>query len=326
MESHVDISKVLDVWKKLCNSWDWLSNANVCTKGTRIILGWNIEIVDVMLLAQTDQVFNTWTQKPKKGVGLLKKIDRVSDHSPCVLQLLSISPDQPKPFKFANFLADKEGFRDLVANAWQDDIGGHNMFKVVKKLRSLKRPLRKILFQQGNLHARVDQCRADLDEIQAEIDKDPTNSGLREKETIVLKKFNDASYDEECFLKQKSKVEWLKCGDSNSKFFHNSVKSKNHRSRIEVIKDVNGVIHEGKAAALALVAHYENFLGSRGDMSPFMHDGLFSRIIDTQQANDMIRTVSQEEIKKAMFSIGDNKAPGPDGFSSAFFKKTWDCR
>ena len=30
-----------------------------------------------------------------------------------------------------------------------------------------------------------------------------------------------------------------------------------------------------------------------------------------------------EEIKEALFSIPDNKSPGPDGFSSDFFKHSW---
>ncbi|KAJ0453055.1 putative RNA-directed DNA polymerase [Helianthus annuus] len=38
----------------------------------------------------------------------------------------------------------------------------------------------------------------------------------------------------------------------------------------------------------------------------------------------MVRPVTREEVKKAMFSIGENKAPGPDGFTSAFFKHAWD--
>ena len=33
--------------------------------------------------------------------------------------------------------------------------------------------------------------------------------------------------------------------------------------------------------------------------------------------------ISHEEIKKALFSIDDYKAPGPDGFSSFFFKAAW---
>ena len=33
--------------------------------------------------------------------------------------------------------------------------------------------------------------------------------------------------------------------------------------------------------------------------------------------------ITHEEIKKAMFSINDSKAPSPDGFSSLFFKEAW---
>ncbi|GKB89177.1 putative RNA-directed DNA polymerase, eukaryota, reverse transcriptase zinc-binding domain protein, partial [Tanacetum coccineum] len=39
---------------------------------------------------------------------------------------------------------------------------------------------------------------------------------------------------------------------------------------------------------------------------------------------NMVQNVTNEEIKAAMFDIGDDRAPGPDGFTSAFFKKSWD--
>jgi hypothetical protein len=38
----------------------------------------------------------------------------------------------------------------------------------------------------------------------------------------------------------------------------------------------------------------------------------------------LIRDVSNLEIKDALFSLHDNKAPGPDGYTALFFKKTWD--
>ena len=36
------------------------------------------------------------------------------------------------------------------------------------------------------------------------------------------------------------------------------------------------------------------------------------------------KAISHEEIKEVIFSIDDSKAPGPDGFSSRFFKVAWD--
>ncbi|GJV32713.1 RNA-directed DNA polymerase, eukaryota, reverse transcriptase zinc-binding domain protein [Tanacetum coccineum] len=42
------------------------------------------------------------------------------------------------------------------------------------------------------------------------------------------------------------------------------------------------------------------------------------------EAIDMIREVTNKEIKDAIFDVGDNRAPGPDGYSSLFFKRAWN--
>lgn len=36
----------------------------------------------------------------------------------------------------------------------------------------------------------------------------------------------------------------------------------------------------------------------------------------------MVTDVSDDEIKQAMFDIGDNKAPGPDGYMARFYKSS----
>nr|GEY02122.1 hypothetical protein [Tanacetum cinerariifolium] len=54
------------------------------------------------------------------------------------------------------------------------------------------------------------------------------------------------------------------------------------------------------------------------------NEGLFSTMLDQDEAEDMIRVVSNKEIKDAMFDIGDNRAPSPDGYSSLFFKRAWN--
>nr|XP_043639257.1 uncharacterized protein LOC122610328 [Erigeron canadensis] len=386
---------------KVFRSWDWTSNGNVCDKGTRIIMGWNTDVVDVMVIAQSDQVmhnqviykldnksffcsfvyvanhykqrrdlwadlckhkcfagdnpwvllgdFNsalfledsffgsscmsigvhefkecvqnievmdinssgfhyTWTHKPKHGSGVLKKIDRVmgniqfcqdfpsshaifqpyrtSDHSPCILKLPNVQRDRPKPFKFANFLVHKKEFTEIVKCNWNVSVDCCKMYKVVKKLKTLKHPIRSLLYKQGNLHERVTKLRIELDQIQKTIDLNPSDERSRELETertfTVLSKLNIIQV-ESC------------------------------RLRI----DTGGV-------AKALVAHYEAFLGTNSPETQFDPGGVFNSKLTSQKALDMVKNVTDDEIKAAMFSIGDNKAPGPDGFSSLFFKKSWD--
>ncbi|XP_021994626.1 uncharacterized protein LOC110891242 [Helianthus annuus] len=437
-ESHVDVSRLSQVCRSVFRSWDWTSNGARCSKGTRIIIGWNPAVFDVMVLSQTDQVvhlqlffkkdnkvafcsvvyaanyyvtrrelwhhlsmhksfvgnnpwvimgdFNsalnledksmgassvtrsmiefqecvddlemldinrtglhfTWSQKPKKGIGLLKKIDRVlgntsfvtnfpnavaffqpyrlSDHCPCVLKLPDADILKHRSFKFANFLVFKPEFGDIVKRVWDTRINGVHQFRVVKRLRLLKKPLRALLFKQGNLHKKVEALREKLDVIQNSIDKHPDSESLRVEETTLSAEYKEALLDEERFLKQKSKVDWLRAGDMNTAFFHSSLKSKNHQSRIDVIRDTGGVIHEGNQVYQAVVDHYEKFLGCRGDTSLIPAPDLFTNVLDPNIASYMCRQVTEDEVKKAMFSIGIDKAPGPDGFTAAFFKSAW---
>ncbi|GKE50688.1 hypothetical protein Tco_1481946 [Tanacetum coccineum] len=54
------------------------------------------------------------------------------------------------------------------------------------------------------------------------------------------------------------------------------------------------------------------------------HENLFTKKLDTETAAELIKSVSDDEIKKALFDIEDNKASGPDGYTSKFFKCAWN--
>nr|KAJ0211180.1 hypothetical protein LSAT_V11C400156810 [Lactuca sativa] len=97
-----------------------------------------------------------------------------------------------------------------------------------------------------------------------------------------------------------------------------------NRNRIETIIDENGKWKEGDEAYNVIVDYFGEFLGVEHDVDPIVEpDNLFSKRLDNQQALDMVKDVTNEEIKAALFDIDDDKAPGPDGFSSKFFKKAW---
>ncbi|GJY78270.1 methylenetetrahydrofolate reductase 1, partial [Tanacetum coccineum] len=53
-------------------------------------------------------------------------------------------------------------------------------------------------------------------------------------------------------------------------------------------------------------------------------EGLFNNNVSDSSNEKMTRPVTDEEIKRVMFDIGNDKSLGPDGFTSVFFKRSWD--
>nr|GEV07937.1 hypothetical protein [Tanacetum cinerariifolium] len=254
----------------------------------------------------------TWNQKPKGSNGILKKIDRImaniqfiddfpgsfaifqpyriSNHSPCVLRIPT----------------------------------GCAMFRVVKRLKGLKSPFHKLLHNHGNLHEWVNKIRIELDEAQKTIDRDPSCSILCEEHAHFLLAFKATQLDEERFLKQKANIEWLKVGDSNTAYFHKIVKCKCAKNRIDMVSDASNNLYDGNKVLGAFVNHYNQFLGAEGVTIPLDDHDLFARVLDDAKADFMVREVSNDEVKSVIFSMGEDRAPGPDGFTAAFFKKAWD--
>ncbi|KAL0329540.1 UNVERIFIED_CONTAM: hypothetical protein Sradi_4940700 [Sesamum radiatum] len=57
-----------------------------------------------------------------------------------------------------------------------------------------------------------------------------------------------------------------------------------------------------------------------------MDDGAFKwgSMLYSELASDLCRAVTPVDVKLAVFQINDNKAPGPNGCTSCFFKKAWN--
>ncbi|XP_073129130.1 uncharacterized protein [Henckelia pumila] len=104
---------------------------------------------------------------------------------------------------------------------------------------------------------------------------------------------------ERLFLSQKAKCEYLKHSDRCSKFFHGMIKRNIKRNNIVALtlRDGSTSVNPNEIAD-EFVGYYRNLLG-------------------------LTRVVSVDEIRGALGNIEDDKAPGPDGFGAAFFKKAW---
>ncbi|XP_074321773.1 uncharacterized protein LOC141658950 [Silene latifolia] len=127
------------------------------------------------------------------------------------------------------------------------------------------------------------------------------------------------------FMRQKSKVEWLKDGDENTGFFHRQIKARHIQNKVLSIKDIHGTLHkEPVLIENAFLEFYTDLLGTSRQTSsvhiPIVRTG---KLITDHQKYLLLRPVTYDEIKKCIFSIPSSKAPGPDGYSSQFFKDSW---
>ncbi|GKD25488.1 hypothetical protein Tco_1231702 [Tanacetum coccineum] len=119
------------------------------------------------------------------GAHAIFKPYRISYHSSSVLSIPSFVKVKPKPFKFFNVSILDKRFKDVVREGWSSHVSGFDMFRVVKKLKGLKKPIRKLMYDKGNLHANVIRLQENLDKLQTDLDNDSGNVSIREEEAAA---------------------------------------------------------------------------------------------------------------------------------------------
>nr|GEX20258.1 RNA-directed DNA polymerase, eukaryota, reverse transcriptase zinc-binding domain protein [Tanacetum cinerariifolium] len=91
---------------------------------------------------------------------------------------------------------------------------------------------------------------------------EPHNKDLKEKEVHALDVYNKAIDEEESFLFQKEKVDWINMGDRNNQYFHKIIKSRRQVNKIASICDNDGNRMEGNLMKEQFVNHFRKFLGA----------------------------------------------------------------
>lgn len=296
----------------------------------------------------------TWCNKRAEGL-ICKKLDRVlvnevwlnnsgvtycvfepggcSDHLRCRVQFEKEVDKKRRPFKFTNAIANMKEFKPLVKEHWEGYETLYNstsaMFMLTKRLKTLKQPLRILSkIKLGDLSRRTKEAYQMLCLKQLETLERNTSEAVSEEST-AYEKWQRLSDLEEEVLKQRSKVHWLDVGDGNNHYFHNSAKIREVRNAIHEVQREDGSIAQTEDE---IKKEAESFFADFMRKQPEEFEGAsveeLTELLDFRcsapDSDKLEREVTNEEIRKVLFKMPSNKAPGPDGYTTEFFKESWE--
>jgi hypothetical protein len=169
----------------------------------------------------------------------------------------------------------------------------------------------------GSVRQEIEEKRKDLAELQAaDVDRNAIREAIRE--------MNELLYREEMLWLQRARVDWLREGDRNTKFFHQKATWRARKNRIRKLKEASGVWVEDQARMKEMVNEYFQELYPKDpQVSPVQVSDLFEQRITVEMNESLCKAFTDDEIGTALFQIGPLKAPGPDGFPARFFQRNW---
>nr|CAN79448.1 hypothetical protein VITISV_004425 [Vitis vinifera] len=248
----------------------------------------------------------------------------VSDHSPIVLEAGGFSSGKI-PFHFENMWLKIDGFKDLVRSRWNGySVEGYSSHCIAEKLKALKKDL-KIWNKEvvGNVSSNRAEAFARLQCWEAKEKENPLNLEDMEAKNLALEDYKKWALMEETSWRQKSREIWLKEGDKNTKYFHKMANARVRRNFLSKIR-VNGVtLSSIEDIKDSVCRTYQSLLSESGDWRPSIN-GLNFKELGEGVASSLEVMFSEEEIFAALSSCCEDKAPGLDGFTMAFWLFCWD--
>ncbi|XP_074293086.1 uncharacterized protein LOC141619998 [Silene latifolia] len=143
----------------------------------------------------------------------------------------------------------------------------------------------------------------------------------------VLKQLNKSCfYDNENSTSIAAKIQWSIEGDLNTSYFHHVIKKRNMLNKVFQIEDHHGVVcTEGASIQAAFLEYYQELLGTQTEVA-CVNQTIVRRgnCCTEDHLAILAKPITADEVKHSILSIPKDKAPGPDGYNSQFYRDAWD--
>lgn len=254
---------------------------------------------------------------PNAGVVHLPRIH--SDHVPLLLNLKENKvPQGHSSFKFQVAWTRHPSFLNTIHDAWNKNGNLINNLEVTANTLGTWN-----MDTFGNIFRRKRKILARLAGIQRAIaNAAPTR--ILKLETKLQLELDEILKQEELLWFQQSREDWITSGDLNTRFYHASLLTKKKRRKISIFQDGEGNWIQDQKAIRILVQNFYTALFAANencDVTAVIQRGFPALSEDT--LNNLIKPLSREEVKAAVFVMSPYKAAGPDGFHAGFYQNCW---
>jgi hypothetical protein len=268
---------------------------------------------------------HNWESKyPMVNVRALPRIERLSDHAPILLTTGKNRSQCKRQFKFELGWLQREGFSDMVKRVWERPIAGSSPIqRWNNKLRAMRKHLggwaRHVA---GLLKSEKVRLTTLIDEIEALAETRSLSPHEIESKSQYNAQLAFMLREEELKWYQRSKVQFILEGDSNTRYFHSVANGRHRKKLIHSLVQDEGTIVGHEQLKSYITNYYKGLFGEPKEGTFSMEE---SRIHDIPQVSPdenafLTAPYSEEEVRNAVFQMEHNKAPGPDGFPAEFYQ------
>ncbi|XP_026419778.1 uncharacterized protein LOC113315734 [Papaver somniferum] len=187
----------------------------------------------------------------------------ISDHGPIIDSNIVLPKAPNPPFRFQNMCCTYPNFLQVVADSWNEEIIGNPIYIFMNKLKRLKKFLKVWNWEVfGDVRIKLKKAEDKVMEETLKSDNDPSNVDLLNNSVTARGEYEMAANNYNSLLRDKARMNWIKDGDINTKFFHTSIKLRQVHNVITELENSSGhIITDQQGISNVLIDYFSQKFG-----------------------------------------------------------------